>query len=103
VIEAAKVGDEVAREILARAGRDLAECVLAVGRRLQLTEVEFPIAYVGGAFNAEELLLDPMRESLGREAPHATLGPPKNTPVEGAAMMAIRAALHPRPGRPDQK
>ena len=103
VIEAAKVGDEVACEILARAGRDLAECVLAVARRLGLTEKEFPVAYVGGAFNAEGLLLDPMRESLVRGAPKTTLGPPKNTPVEGAAMMAVRAAQHPRPGRPDQK
>ncbi|HSP34054.1 MAG TPA: BadF/BadG/BcrA/BcrD ATPase family protein [Thermoanaerobaculia bacterium] len=103
VIEAAKVGDGVAQEILTRAGCDLAECVLAVGRRLHLNEVAFPVAYVGGAFNAEELLLAPMREALLREAPQATLAPPHHTPVEGAAFMAIRAAEHPRPGRPDQK
>ena len=99
VIEAARLGDEVAREILERAGRELAECVLAVGRRLNLNDSAYPIAYVGGVFNAEDVLLDPMRAVVAKEAPRATLGPPKNTPVEGAAMMAIRAAQHPRPER----
>lgn len=99
VIESARLGDEVAREILERAGRELAECVLAVARRLSLTTLAFPIAYVGGVFNAEDVLLGPMRAVVGKEAPQATLNPPKNTPVEGAGMMAIRAALHPRPER----
>ncbi len=99
VIEAARLGDEVAREILERAGRELAECVLAVARRLSLTTMAFPVAYVGGVFNAEDVLLGPMRTVVAGEAPQATLKPPKNTPVEGAAMMAIRAAEHPRPER----
>jgi len=99
VIEGARVADEVAQEILHRAGIELAECVLAVARRLGITALAFPVAYVGGAFNAEELLLAPMRAAVTRESPHATLMPPKHTPVEGAAMMAIRASLHPRPER----
>ena len=99
VIEAARQGDPVALEILERAGRELAECVLAVGRKLKLTGSDFPVAYVGGVFNAEDLLLTPMRGAVAREAPRATLNPPKNTPVEGAAMMAIRTAENPRPER----
>lgn len=99
VIEAARMGDEVAQEILHRAGQELAACVLAVGRRLRINETAFPVAYVGGAFHAGELLLAPMRAALLAEAPRATLGPPLNTPVEGAAMMAIRASLNPRPER----
>ncbi|HEX9161488.1 MAG TPA: BadF/BadG/BcrA/BcrD ATPase family protein, partial [Thermoanaerobaculia bacterium] len=61
VIEAARHDDEVALEILQRAGRELAECVLAVARRLEITGTVFPVAYVGGVFNAEDLLLGPMR------------------------------------------
>jgi N-acetylglucosamine kinase-like BadF-type ATPase len=99
VIEAARVGDEVAVEILERAGRELAECVLAVARRLSLTPTTFPVAYVGGVFNAEDMLLGPMRTVVANEAPQATLNPPHHTPVEGAAMMAIRASEHPRPER----
>ena len=99
VIESARLGDEVATEILERAGRELAECVLAVARRLQLTTIEFPVAYVGGVFNAEDVLLGPMRAVVLKQAPRAKLNPPQHTPVEGAAMMAIRAAEHPRPER----
>jgi N-acetylglucosamine kinase-like BadF-type ATPase len=99
VIQAASQGDEVAKEILDRAGRELGECVLAVARRLSLTKSEFPVAYVGGAFNAGELLLGPMQNILAREAPGARLMQPTHTPVEGAAMMAIRSAENPRPTR----
>lgn len=99
VIEAARLGDAVASDILIAAGHELADCVLAVARKLRMEKTSFPVAYVGGAFHAGELLLGPMRSWLARESPDAQLVPPKNTPVEGAAMMAIRAAQHPRPTR----
>jgi N-acetylglucosamine kinase-like BadF-type ATPase len=100
VIEAARIGDDVAREILDRAGSELAECVLAVARKLHLADSEFPVAYVGGAFHAGDLLLNPMRLRINRDAPGATLIQPRHPPVEGAAMMAKRAAAMPREGRP---
>jgi N-acetylglucosamine kinase-like BadF-type ATPase len=99
VIEAAKTGDHVARNILARGGAELAECVLAIARKLHMTDSEFPVAYVGGAFHAGDLLLEPMRLRLQRDAPGASLIPPKLAPVEGAAMMAMRASEAPRVGR----
>ncbi len=99
VINAAEGGDVVASEILARGGSELAECVLAIARKLHMTDTEFPVAYVGGAFHAGDLLLSPMRLRLLRDAPGATLLPPRHTPVEGAAMMAMHAAEAPRVGR----
>ena len=99
VIEAAQSNDEVARNILARGGSELVDCVLAIARKLHMTESEFPVAYVGGAFHAGELLLNPMRLRLQRDLPGASLIPPQRTPVEGAAMMAMRAAEAPRVGR----
>ena len=100
VIEAAQTGDSVAADILSRAGSELAHCVLAIARKLHMTDTEFPVAYVGGAFHAGELLLNPMRLRLQRDVPGATLQPPQLPPVEGAAMMAMRAAQQPREGRP---
>ncbi len=100
VVEAAQAGDDVSRDILLRGGSELAECVLAVARKLHMTDSEFSVAYVGGAFHAGDLLLGPMRLRLNRDAPGATLTPPQKTPVEGAAMMAMDAARAPRPGRP---
>ncbi len=99
VIEAAQLGDDVAREIMTRGGSELAECVLAVARGLHMTNDTFPVAYVGGAFHAGELLLNPMSLRIHRDAPGATLAPPARPPVEGAAMMAMRAAEVPRVGR----
>ena len=99
VIEAAQEGDDVAREILARGGSELAECVLAIARKLHMTDAEFRVAYVGGAFHAGDLLLNPMRLRLQRDAPLSTLDAPIRTPVEGAAMMAMHAAEAPRVGR----
>jgi hypothetical protein len=64
-----------------------------------MTDTEFPVAYVGGAFHAGDLLLNPMRLRLQRDAPGAALTPPKFPPVEGAAMMAMHAAKAPRAGR----
>lgn len=100
VIEAAQTGDSVAADILGRAGSELAHCVLAIARKLHMTDTAFPVAYVGGAFHAGELLLTPMRLRLQRDASGATLQPPQLPPVEGAAMMAMRAAQQPRAGRP---
>jgi N-acetylglucosamine kinase-like BadF-type ATPase len=99
VINAAHGGDDVAREILTRGGSELAECVLAIARRLHMTDTDFPVAYVGGAFHAAEMLLSPMRLRIQRDAPGAVLIPPKSSPVEGAAMMAMEAAAAPRAGR----
>ena len=99
VIEAAAANDPVACEILERAASELAASVLAVARRLDLNAHQFPVAYVGGAFNAGEPLLGPMKKAILAGAPQARVGPPQHTPVEGAAQMAIRAAINPRPTR----
>jgi N-acetylglucosamine kinase len=99
VIEAAQDGDATAMEILDRAGRELASAVLSVARRLKLGKGAFPVAYVGGAFRAGDVLLEPMRAAILAEAPEAQIAPPRHTPVEGAAQMAMRAAVAPRPSR----
>ena len=92
VIEAAQGGDPVALGIIDNAGRELAACVIAVAEKLDLLAVPFPVAFVGGAFKAGEVLLGPMRSAINASAPYATIAPPRCTPVEGAAMMAVRAA-----------
>src|SRR5689334_11638266 len=99
VVEAAQDGDATAVTILDWAGRELAAAALAVARRLHLIKGAFPVAYVGGAFRAGDILLEPMRDAVLAEAPKAEIGPPKHTPAEGAAQMAMRAAVSPRPSR----
>lgn len=102
VFDAARGGDAVAQGILNNAGEELGICVAAVAKQLGLAAKPFPVSYVGGAFNAGELLIEPMRTYLRRQAPSATIAAPMRTPVAGAAMMAVRAAQSPPSPRPRQ-
>jgi N-acetylglucosamine kinase-like BadF-type ATPase len=88
VTEAAREGDEVAREILSGAGRELGELVLSVIKRLGLESVSFRVACVGSVFKSGELVLAPLRESVLREAHNAEIGPPLYPPTIGAVKLA---------------
>jgi glucosamine kinase len=92
-VEAARVaedGDEVARSILARGGRELARQVSAVVQQTAL-QGRFPIGLIGSAFKAGELLVGPLRESVNRVAPEAQLAVVEMQPVGGALLLAAQA------------
>jgi N-acetylglucosamine kinase-like BadF-type ATPase len=65
VVDAARSGDAVARDILAGAGRDLAQIARAVARRLDLPP-GFAVVGTGGMFQAGDLLIGPLRAELAR-------------------------------------
>ena len=89
VIEAAKTKDEVARDIMCDAGRELALSAIAVIRNLKLQNDRFQVACVGRIFSsAGELVLASMREELKRVAPKAFIAPPLFPPAVAAARMA---------------
>jgi N-acetylglucosamine kinase-like BadF-type ATPase len=88
VVEAAREGDRVAQEILKDAAIELAVAAIAVIEQLRLERDEFQVAYVGGVFEAGELILAPLREEIQHFAPRARIAPPIDPPVIGAAMMA---------------
>lgn len=93
VIEAAVQGDAVANSIFESEGYELGKTIVAVARKLDLIDESFPISYIGGAFSAGELLLRPMSEVIRAAVPLATVVPPKELPVIGAARMAMRSAV----------
>lgn len=92
VIDAARRGDDVAREIVRDAGHELALTAIAVIEKLRMARDEFQVAYVGGVFKAGDLVLAPLRKDLARAAPGAYLAPPRLAPAVAAARMA-RAQL----------
>ncbi|MGH9932890.1 MAG: BadF/BadG/BcrA/BcrD ATPase family protein [Pyrinomonadaceae bacterium] len=95
VIEAAKAKDRVAREILCEGGRELGSVAAAVIRNLKLEREAFPVAYVGGVFDAAgELVLSPLRAEVIRVAPKAHLAPPRFSPAVAAARMAWEHLNH---------
>ncbi|CAN5332922.1 N-acetylglucosamine kinase [soil metagenome] len=88
VVEAAQKKDAVAREIVAAAGRELGAAAIAFISQLGMERETFPVAYVGGVFKAGELVLGPLRETLNKRAPGASLAPPQQPPAVAAALMA---------------
>lgn len=87
-VEAAEQGDEVATGILRDAASELAKTALAVIDQLRMERDTFRVAYVGGVFEAGELILKPLREEIQKVAPNADVAPPIDAPVIGAAKMA---------------
>jgi N-acetylglucosamine kinase-like BadF-type ATPase len=96
VAEAARAGDEVAAGIFRDAGRELA-CIcntLRLELRFEAGET-VPVSHSGGAFNADELLLAPLREALAAASADFDLRPPLHAPHYGAALYAARLGGQP--------
>jgi len=87
-VKAAQEGDLVAQDILTAAAKELAKTTIAVIKQLRMEQDTFRIAYVGGVFEAGELILKPLREEIQKIAPNAEIAPPLDSPVIGAVKMA---------------
>jgi len=92
VTEAALNGDEVAVRIMHDAGRELANTVSGVIRRLKMEDDEFPIGLIGGVFKAGRLVTGPLEEAVHKVAPKAYLTTPRFPPVIGSSLIALNKA-----------
>jgi glucosamine kinase len=88
VSEAAQQGDEVAQEILERAGQELGQLAVAVIERLAMQQLAFRVACVGSVFNSGDLVLASFRRAVLRVAPNAQIGEPIYPPTIGAVKLA---------------
>ena len=88
VVESAREGDSVAKQIISEAGCELAIAANAVIRRLKLEKKKFPIAKVGSIFQAGELLTRTLTETVQNIAPNAFFIEPPVPPAIAAAQMA---------------
>jgi N-acetylglucosamine kinase-like BadF-type ATPase len=88
VVEAGRGGDIVALEILNDAAAQLARAATTVINQLEMSQESFRVAYVGGVFDAGELILAPLRRAILAAAPHALLAAPLFPPVIGAVKLA---------------
>jgi N-acetylglucosamine kinase-like BadF-type ATPase len=95
VAQAADAGDSAAKEILSASAMGLANLALAVVRRLEMSDEEFPLVKCGGVFGhsrALEALLDSLLRS---GAPRARVLRTEISPAVGAAHIAARLAQSP--------
>ena len=90
-VDAAGQGDDVARDILARAGRELAAIADAVRVALGFPEGEaVPVSWSGGCFDAGEAFLAPFKAALHAAGPAFEPHDPLHPPHVGAALFAER-------------
>lgn len=90
VSKAAAAGDDVARELLAQAGKDLAELALAVAEKLGMADSEpFLVCLTGGVRSAGKHILQAFADTLKKSVPSCTVVPPLLEPVGGAVLLAL--------------
>ena len=87
--------DELAREVLNRAGRELAEVATVVIRRLfhEDDQAPVPVAMIGGVFRHAAVVREAFYNELETLAPRTRVMRQVVEPVEGALRMARKAAL----------
>jgi hypothetical protein len=66
----------------------LADCVLAVARRLDLDEDESELALIGGLFSAGDIVLEPLKLAVCRYLPACKITAAEHPPVIGAVLLA---------------
>jgi N-acetylglucosamine kinase-like BadF-type ATPase len=97
VVEEARGGDRVARQIVSSAGRELGQMVSALVKRLQMQREKFSLATVGGIFEAGQIVLTPLKKEVERIAPRAHFTGPLMPPAVAAAHMARERLLEELP------
>jgi glucosamine kinase len=85
--------DDLAHQVLSRAGRELAQLVAVVSQRLFAKEdaVTVPVAMIGGVFRHSHQVRGDFYNELRQLDPRTEMNPQVVDPVEGALRMARRA------------
>lgn len=89
IFKAAEENDEVARNLIVWAGRELAKLAEAVIRQLKFENEVFDVVLAGNMFKGGPLLIDPLREDLHAVAPKARLVDLNAPPVIGAVLLGM--------------
>jgi N-acetylglucosamine kinase-like BadF-type ATPase len=92
VQQATDAGDAVAREILARAGDELASAAASVITRLGMRGDAFPMILSGGMFRGMPSLTRDVQARLSEAAPRSTVRVLDVEPAVGAVRLALAAA-----------
>ncbi len=92
VLSLAEQGDVTAKEILKRAGEELAELGHTVIGRLFRSEDEIPVAATGGIFRSSALVFETFSNTLHTRYSGATISLSNADPAMGALMLARQHA-----------
>lgn len=87
VSRAADAGDMAAREILVRAGRDLAAQATTIARRLGMEDTVFPVGTAGSVFKSVPWVTEPFAREVQATAPRAKVRTLRRPPEVAAAVL----------------
>ena len=89
VVEAARLGDSAACEVMKWTGEELGWLAVGVARQIDMQDEEVEIIQSGSVFEAGELITKPMRELVLKHCPKAKLIRLDGPPVVGAVILGI--------------
>ncbi len=92
VFKVAEEGDEIARECIRWAGRELGSMVNGIIRQLGFEELEFDVVLIGSMFNGGAMVIDPLKETVGSCAGKARFVKLEVPPVAGGALLGMEVA-----------
>lgn len=86
--EAGRKRDNLAKNILVEAGKELALAAKTVIKKLKFSKAKFPLVLVGSMFKSR-ILLGAFKKDIKKSAPKVEFVQPKAEPVIGAVKLAI--------------
>ncbi|HEU5103359.1 MAG TPA: BadF/BadG/BcrA/BcrD ATPase family protein, partial [Roseiflexaceae bacterium] len=89
VVSAAREMDAVATQLIRQGVSDLADCVLAVARRLGMADAPCELALVGGLFQAHDVVMPLFRAALRERLPACEISACELPPVLGACLLGL--------------
>lgn len=92
VFKVAEDGDEIARECIRWAGRELGSMVTGIIRQLAFEDLEFDVVLIGSMFNGGAMVIDPLKETVRSCAGRAGFVKLEVPPVTGGVLLGMEAA-----------
>lgn len=92
VFKVAEEGDEIARECIRWAGRELGSMVNGIICQLGFEDLAFDVVLIGSMFNGGELVIDPLKDTVCSCAGMARFVKLEVPPVTGGVLLGMEAA-----------
>lgn len=92
IVNAAREGDQSAREVIRWSGEELGWLAVSVARQIEMVGEELEIIQSGSVFEAGELILEPMRNLILAHCPGAKLIRLDGPPVVGPVILGMEQA-----------
>jgi N-acetylglucosamine kinase-like BadF-type ATPase len=89
VFSVAAEGDDIALDLVRRAGRELGNLAVGVCRQIGITDLAFDVVLSGSFYNGSPLIQETMADTIHAVAPRARLVRLETPPVVGAVLLGM--------------